>query len=231
MSSVSPVLSWNWDAQPELNSPSLGSPIPCRWGSGCVYTQCCSFVHPGEEGTGRKLFEARNETEKPIVRLIGSPRFYERRRLRMSWPKWCQSQGMPAPVPQNQRKKTRAPCLDLSVSPDDQKKIAYQNMGNYLYICAQAILAECAGDLKTYDFWHSSITAGKVAGVLMEAYSNDLDYLSSLLNDYKSCTQLLADACECIYLDACKKEHEKFAQGAEPTPQMLKMAKHYELSY
>lgn len=232
MSSV--TLSWSWDAQPELNSPSLGSPIPCRWGSGCVYNQCCSFVHPGEEGTGRKLFEPRNETEKAIVRLIGSPRFYERRRLRMSWPQWCAAQGMPAPVPQSQQKKMRTPCVDLSVTAEylieQQKKLMYQNTGNLLYNGTVHLLAECKDHLKFYDFWHPSITAGKITGILMEAYAHDLGELSSAMTSCEKITDLVADACECIYLAACKEEYHKFMAGAEPTPEMLKMAKHHELS-
>jgi hypothetical protein len=64
---------------------------------------CCAFVHPGEEGTGRRLFEERtttNEagettTQKACVRLTGKAGFYERRRLRLSWPAWCERQGIP----------------------------------------------------------------------------------------------------------------------------------------
>lgn len=230
---MSASLSWNWDSQPEFNCPSLGSPIPCRWGSGCVYTQCCSFVHPGEEGTGRKLFEARNDSEKPTVRLIGSPRFYERRRLRMSWPQWCQAQGMPAPVPQSQRK-GRTPCLDLTATAErlieGQKRLMYQNTGDFLYYGVSNILAECKDDLKAYGFWHPSITAGKVTGVLMEGYANDLGELHAALYDCEKITQMVADACECIYLAACEKEHERFVAGAEPTPEMLLMSRHHELA-
>ena len=101
---------WNgfWAAQPELNDASLNSPQPCKWAEHCVYNGKggCGYVHPGEQGTGRKLFEARlvkkgdaERWEKPAVRLIGRPQFYERRRLRLSWPQWCERQNMPAPVP------------------------------------------------------------------------------------------------------------------------------------
>jgi len=101
---------WNgfWAAQPELNDPSLNSPQPCKWAEHCVYNGKggCGYVHPGEQGTGRKLFEARltkkgdaERWEKPAVRLIGRPQFYERRRLRLSWPQWCERQNLPAPVP------------------------------------------------------------------------------------------------------------------------------------
>jgi hypothetical protein len=108
-SSTSP-LAWNWDAQPELNDPSLKSPRPCTHGANCLYDGCCGFVHPGEEGTGRKLFAARTrvnedgnqEWEPAVVRLIGYRRgqagFYERRRLRLSWSAWCKREGLPTPV-------------------------------------------------------------------------------------------------------------------------------------
>jgi hypothetical protein len=97
-----------WATQPELNDLSLGCPQPCKWAERCVYKGPggCGYVHPGEEGTGRKLFEARmvkkgdsERWEKATVRLIGRPGFYERRRLRLSWPEWCERQKMPAPVP------------------------------------------------------------------------------------------------------------------------------------
>jgi len=90
---------YTWSSQPELNAPELNSPRPCSHGVGCSYEGPCAFVHPGEEGTGRRLFPARtNEdgsVDKPIVRLIGSPGFYERRRLRLSWADWCAKKGIP----------------------------------------------------------------------------------------------------------------------------------------
>ena len=95
---------WNYDEQPELNNPSLNSPIPCIWGANCYYANCCRFVHPGEEGTARKLFPSRSYIdngvqvwEPPTVRLIGHARFYERRRLRLSWPQWCKRVGLSVP--------------------------------------------------------------------------------------------------------------------------------------
>lgn len=84
-------------SQPELNHPTFNSPIPCSWGASCSYTGCCRFVHPGEEGTGRKLFPGRITYDKttramywepPVVRLIGSSTFYERRRRGFSWQGW-----------------------------------------------------------------------------------------------------------------------------------------------
>ena len=84
-------------SQPELNDPLFKSPVPCSWGSSCYYAGCCRFVHPGEEGTGRKIFPPRMTFNKdtgmmiwepPVVRLIGSSSFYERRRKGLSWPQW-----------------------------------------------------------------------------------------------------------------------------------------------
>jgi hypothetical protein len=89
---------FNNDGHPELNEPELNCPRLCVHGIHCTYTgpgkTGCNFVHPGEEGTGRRLFPARvdektGQQQDACVRLVGSPGFYERRRLKMSWPQWC----------------------------------------------------------------------------------------------------------------------------------------------
>ena len=89
---------FNNDGHPELNEPELNCPRVCVHGIHCTYTgpgkSGCNFVHPGEEGTGRRLFPARmdektGQEQAACVRLVGSPGFYERRRLKMSWPQWC----------------------------------------------------------------------------------------------------------------------------------------------
>ena len=93
---------FNWSAEIELDEKALNSPQPCSHGSGCRYDGPCAFVHKGEEGTGRRLFPARITKDKDgkdvkqaaCVRLIGSPGFYERRRLRLSWPEWCAKKGI-----------------------------------------------------------------------------------------------------------------------------------------
>jgi hypothetical protein len=96
------LYSFDWDVNPSLNDPKYESPIPCKAGYNCCYDGVCSFVHPGEEGVGRRMFPARSAEEKPIVRLFGLPErkatFYERRRLRLSWPQWCQKMGWTLPV-------------------------------------------------------------------------------------------------------------------------------------
>lgn len=96
------LYSFDWDVNPQLNDPKYESPIPCKAGYNCCYDGVCSFVHPGEEGVGRRMFPARSAEEKTVVRLFGLPErkatFYERRRLRLSWPQWCQKMGWSLPV-------------------------------------------------------------------------------------------------------------------------------------
>jgi hypothetical protein len=99
-----------WFEKAEFDAPALNSPQPCIHGAGCVFTVkgpegavlpgCCRFVHPGEEGTGRRLFPARTvegtgSTQPACVRLVGNAGFYERRRLKMPWQAWCELKGIP----------------------------------------------------------------------------------------------------------------------------------------
>ena len=105
-----------WYKKKEFDAPELNSPQPCTHGSACNYTVkdketgaqkpgCCAFVHPGEEGKGRHFFPERtvkNEdgTERTLpacVRLTGGAGYYERRRLRLSWPAWCEREGIQRP--------------------------------------------------------------------------------------------------------------------------------------
>ena len=104
-----------WFVKPAFDEPSLNSPQPCPRGGHCAYKRlnpetkeledaCCRFVHPGEEGTGRRLFperqlketgpEASLRVQPPCVRLTAST-FYERRRRKMSWAAWCAEKGIP----------------------------------------------------------------------------------------------------------------------------------------
>jgi hypothetical protein len=105
-----------WFENSAFDASELKSPQPCIHGAGCVYTKktadgvvvpgVCGFVHPGEEGKGRRLFPERtvNDTgpdgrgkfvQPACVRLIGGAGFYERMRLRMPWQAWCARQGIP----------------------------------------------------------------------------------------------------------------------------------------
>ncbi len=104
-----------WYENAAFDAPELNSPQPCVHGAGCVYTVkdadgntvpgCCRYVHPGEEGTGRRLFPERTVrdtlrdgvgkiVQPACVRLTGRAGFYERRRLRLSWQEWCAKQGI-----------------------------------------------------------------------------------------------------------------------------------------
>jgi hypothetical protein len=93
-----------WYENPAFDAPELNSPQPCIHGAGCVFTVkdaggktipgCCRYVHPGEEGTGRRLFPARRD-QPACVRLTGNAGFYERRRMKMSWQAWCELKGIP----------------------------------------------------------------------------------------------------------------------------------------
>jgi hypothetical protein len=106
--------SMRWYKKAAFDAPELNSPQPCAHGAGCEYKTthretgeqvegCCAFVHPGEEGTGRRLFEecvTENEdgtktVKAACVRLTGRAGFYERRRLRLSWRAWCEREGIP----------------------------------------------------------------------------------------------------------------------------------------
>ena len=99
-----------WFEKAEFDAPELNSPQPCIHGEGCVFTVTlpdgkiipgvCRFVHPGEEGTGRRLFpprtkDASGSTQPACVRLVGNAGFYERRRLKMPWQAWCELKGIP----------------------------------------------------------------------------------------------------------------------------------------
>ena len=152
--------SFDWSAQPELNDPKYNSPRPCNHGAHCVYDKCCAFVHPGEEGTGRKLFPAfirKNDDGTQAwlpaaVRLIGSPSFYERRRLHLSWPEWCFRQGMPTPKPRQEKQEGRALTgerrttinLTASASPASAPAPARKEPGPNLVAAAAAAAAAAA---------------------------------------------------------------------------------------
>ena len=86
-------------SDPKFASPALNAPRPCKHAANCYYSgpNGCAFVHPGEEGTAMKIFPPRTVKDqagkemwqKATVRLVGGAGFYERRRLKMSWPQWC----------------------------------------------------------------------------------------------------------------------------------------------
>ena len=97
-----------WFVNRAFDTPQLKSPQPCVHGAGCNYMTivdgievpgCCVFVHPGEEGTGRRFFPGRTGngkiTQPACVRLTGNAGFYERRKRGLSWREWCKQEGIP----------------------------------------------------------------------------------------------------------------------------------------
>lgn len=111
-----------------FNDPQLNSPQPCQHGAGCTYYGSCRFVHPGEEGTGRMVFEERVVTrddgssfmQPACVRLIGNAGFYRRRRAEMSWPEFCARNGIPySPNPSRLRDDIREDAEDGNVVVGD----------------------------------------------------------------------------------------------------------------
>ena len=113
---------WNtlyWHVNPAYDAPKLRSPQPCPHGIACdfkawnrltktIEPACCRYVHPGEEGTGRRFFRQREQKEAgpeatfffqpACVRLVGAAQgFYERRAKKIPWRTWCQQKGIVIP--------------------------------------------------------------------------------------------------------------------------------------
>lgn len=113
---MSAVNSIRWFVKASFDQPKLRSPQPCARGIYCDYRRwnpasqqlepaVCQFVHPGEEGTGRRFFPARQRhdgsQQPPCVRLTGAAQgFYERCGKRIPWGTWCAQKGIPyTPLP------------------------------------------------------------------------------------------------------------------------------------
>lgn len=138
-----------WYKNAAMDAPELKSPQPCSWGIFCDYQivdkttgervpGCCKGVHPGEEGTGRRIFPERQVKDRGpdgngttiqprCVRLTGRAGFYERRRLRLSWKQWCEREGIPFPtgsrtalkvVPFGNKKQSPQPPPRIDLSPE-----------------------------------------------------------------------------------------------------------------
>jgi hypothetical protein len=94
------------------NQKRLNSPMPCDDGIHCN-RPVCAKVHPGEEGIKRKFFPSRSHVDRVTgktvqqpccVRLVGKdkddvPGYYRRRTAKMSWPAWCEQEGIVIPKP------------------------------------------------------------------------------------------------------------------------------------
>ena len=202
------VPEWNgfWDAQPELNDPSLNCPQPCFWGNKCVYDGPggCGFVHPGEQGTGRKLFPGRTTItengqrwEKPVVRLIGRPQFYERRRQRLSWPQWCKKMSgkamTAAKVDDASTSAAAYPPLPFFRPPPTQEERRHA-IGNRLYALIKNMLEESATERAESGLVHPLITPGKITGMLIE----DLDDAEKMTTDMGALGDMVIEACEVL---------------------------------
>lgn len=131
-----PPAGWPADIRDSWRAKKFNTPLPCPRGADCVYDGVCSGVHPGEEGTGLRFFPARATRtggsevwERACVRLVGTReqpvRFYERRRLRLSWPEWCAQEGLSAPraeapaLRELPKPKPAAPAPSVSSSAED----------------------------------------------------------------------------------------------------------------
>lgn len=194
---------FDW-SNPEMNSPVLNSPRPCSHGVNCTYNGQggCAFVHPGEEGTGRRVFPARITTvngnqiwQKATVRLVNSGKkvdFYERRRLKMSWPEWCEYKGLSS-VPAESRVTT--PVTDSMLLAEKHKK-QKQEIGNLLFVKVSENMLAAKPMLMDDGCFRENMTAGKITGMFLEAM--DIPELLSLLHDEDALGQRMLEACDVL---------------------------------
>jgi hypothetical protein len=200
---------FDWSGE-EMNSPVLNSPRPCSHGVNCTYNGQggCAFVHPGEEGTGRRIFAARITTvngnqiwQKATVRLVNSGKkvdFYERRRLKMSWPEWVEYKGL---GPAEQRMNTPPQVTDamlLIQKNQNQKahKAHKQEIGNLLFVKVSESLKVGVPMLMDDGSFRENMTAGKITGMFLEAM--DIPELLSLLHDEDALGQRMLEACDVL---------------------------------
>jgi len=98
-----------------MDAPALRSPQPCPRGIACDYKRknpdgtlvrvWCKFVHPGEEGTGRRIWPEKKLDDGTVlpamVRLTGMNAsvgggWVQRLKERLSWPDWAAKHGLQA---------------------------------------------------------------------------------------------------------------------------------------
>jgi hypothetical protein len=170
-------------------------------------------VHPGEEGFGRKLFPARISFDKesgimmwepPVVRLIGSPSFYERRRKNLSWQQWISRMEKQMADTCLECKKGKATMAHPNSSYGDNKKayccvcywqinedlkyeggreqrIAHQEYyRNMFFPIVLQVIQENKDTLIECGMMHRNVTAGKIVSALLE--KSDAKNLDHLLN-------------------------------------------------
>lgn len=85
-----------------------GSPQPCKRGISCDYRvngerAWCRYVHPGEEGTGRRVMTEKRKEDGTVMRekvhltgqhLCAGGGWIGRMKERMSWPSWAEKHGL-----------------------------------------------------------------------------------------------------------------------------------------
>jgi hypothetical protein len=186
-----------------MNSPVLNSPRPCSHGVNCTYNGQggCAFVHPGEEGTGRRVFPARITTvngnqiwQKATVRLVNSGKkvdFYERRRLKMSWPEWLEYKG----IGPSEDERVQTDSMLLVKKNQNQK----QEIGNLLFVKVSENMLAAKPMLMDDGCFRENMTAGKITGMFLEAMG--IPELLSLLHDEDALGQRMLEACDVL------KEH------------------------
>ena len=209
-------MSYTFDwSNPEMNSPVLNSPRPCSHGVNCTYNGAggCAFVHPGEEGTGRRVFPARITTvngnqiwQKATVRLVNSGKkvdFYERRRLKMSWPEWCEYKGTasssasPSPsAPTESRVSTPVTDAMLLAEKHKNQKAHKQEIGNLLFVKVSENMLAAKPMLMDDGCFRENMTAGKITGMFLEAMG--IPELLSLLHDEDALGQRMLEACDVL---------------------------------
>lgn len=194
--------------------PQFKLPLACAAGSQCSYKcgdKVCVNVHPGEEGTGLHFCAARTVSKKvPIkdayarvlrwewqtvsepacVRYCGSSTFYERRRLRLSWPEWCARVGRPvAPVA-------------LPKTEEERKEA----LGETLYPIVRQAFFENLDVMESNSLLTAQTTPGKLVGMLIDGC--EIAELEQMVTN----TDLLAEfLCDGVYV-----LHERYPAGVHP---------------
>jgi hypothetical protein len=211
-------------ADPEFAAAELNTPRPCKHASNCFYNGSggCAFVHPGEEGTGLQIFPARTTTnpetgeqtwQKATVRLIGGAKFYERRRLKMSWPQWRalpknshlirvtpKKVSPPPPIPSipsivdiMMAYNTHVQEQTRLIHEKTYKEYEKQQMGNAIYRIVEPFLAEQQQAMKDGGIWKSTMTAGKITGMLLDGLEKE--ELLQLIADNAAFQERMSECC------------------------------------
>jgi hypothetical protein len=221
---------FDWE-DAHLNAPKYDSPIPCTHGTNCFYhgkmgsngtwnEDYCRRVHPGEEGSGRKIFHARYRGEQDKARLLPFPgeqraSFYDRTFRKMTWPQYCEYRGWP--VPKRPSATIEDENLTINIGPDDEEELAdvpviqgvitRQSLGEAIYIALDAMFVDPAVRQVMYATgWTTpNITTAKVVGMMMDA-SPTLNELAKFLTSKSYFYETVMDCCEVLQEDHNDKQ-------------------------